>query len=93
MLLEKVSQLEDLCVKKEKFIQSNKMIVKFREGHISRLEKLHKEARGSFLPLEQDELFRDLEEELKTLREQVVIFDLRISTMQIILIATNQKSV
>ncbi|KAJ6661982.1 hypothetical protein lerEdw1_012829 [Lerista edwardsae] len=71
MLLEKVSQLEDLCVKKEKFIQSNKMIVKFREGHITRLEKLHKEARGSFLPMEQDELFRDLEEELKTLREQV----------------------
>ncbi|XP_066483811.1 kinesin-like protein KIF15 [Tiliqua scincoides] len=71
MQLEKVTQLEDLCVKKEKFIQSNKMIVKFREGHITRLEKLQKEARGNFLPKEQDELFRELEEELKILREQV----------------------
>ncbi|XP_061442512.1 kinesin-like protein KIF15 isoform X2 [Rhineura floridana] len=71
MLLEKVAQLEDLCVKKEKFIQSNKMIVKFREDHITRLEKLHKEARGSFLPKEQEEFFRELKEELKALREQV----------------------
>ncbi|KAH0627232.1 hypothetical protein JD844_002737 [Phrynosoma platyrhinos] len=71
ILLEKASQLEDLCVKKEKFIQSNKMIIKFREDHIARLEKLHKEAYGSFLPMEQEELFRELKEELKTLRDQV----------------------
>ncbi|XP_034986014.2 kinesin-like protein KIF15 [Zootoca vivipara] len=71
MLLEKVAQLEDLCVKKEKFIQSNKMIVKFREDHITRLEKLHKEAHGSFLPNEQEKLFGELKEELKILREQV----------------------
>ncbi|XP_042329319.1 LOW QUALITY PROTEIN: kinesin-like protein KIF15 [Sceloporus undulatus] len=71
ILLEKASKLEDLCVKKEKFIQSNKMIIKFREDHIARLEKLHKEAYGSFLPMEQEELFRELKEELETLRDQV----------------------
>ncbi|KAJ7322596.1 hypothetical protein JRQ81_018883 [Phrynocephalus forsythii] len=71
MLLEKVAQLEDLCVKKEKFIQSNKMIIKFREDHIARMEKLHKEDHGHLLPKEQEELFRELKEELKTLREQV----------------------
>ncbi|KAJ7413957.1 Kinesin-like protein KIF15 [Willisornis vidua] len=70
-LLEKVAQLEDLCAKKEKFIQSNKMIVKFREDHIVRLERLHKEAGGILLPKEQDDLLRDLREEVQTLREQV----------------------
>ncbi|XP_077160373.1 kinesin-like protein KIF15 isoform X2 [Paroedura picta] len=71
VLLGKVSQLEDLCARKEKFIQSNKMIIKFREDHITRLEKLHKEAHGSFLPQEQEAIFRELKEELRTLREQV----------------------
>ncbi|XP_038617426.1 kinesin-like protein KIF15 [Tachyglossus aculeatus] len=70
-LMEKVAQLEDLSIKKEKFIQSNKMIVKFREDHIVRLEKLQKEARGSFLPEEQDELLSELREEIRTLREQM----------------------
>ncbi|NXG32935.1 KIF15 protein, partial [Dromaius novaehollandiae] len=70
-LLEKVSQLEDLCAKKEKFIQSSKMIVKFREDHIVRLERLHKEAGGSLLPKEQDDFHNELREELKTLREQM----------------------
>ncbi|XP_063181438.1 kinesin-like protein KIF15 [Chroicocephalus ridibundus] len=70
-LLEKIAQLEDLCAKKEKFIQSNKMIVKFREDHIIRLERLHKEAGGSLLPKEQDDLLSELREELQTLREQM----------------------
>ncbi|XP_044534229.1 kinesin-like protein KIF15 [Gracilinanus agilis] len=70
-LLEKVAQLEDLSVKKEKFIQSNKMIVKFREDHIMRLEKLQKEARGSFMSEEQDKLLSELREEIQTLREQI----------------------
>ncbi|PKU38092.1 kinesin-like protein kif15 [Limosa lapponica baueri] len=70
-LLEKIAQLEDLCAKKEKFIQSNKMIVKFREDHIIRLERLHKEAGGSLLPKEQDALLSELREELQTLREQM----------------------
>ncbi|XP_037704775.1 kinesin-like protein KIF15 [Choloepus didactylus] len=70
-LLEKISQLEDLTLKKEKFIQSNKMIVKFREDQIMRLEKLHKETRGSFLPEEQDRLLSELRDEIQTLREQI----------------------
>ncbi|XP_019486523.1 PREDICTED: kinesin-like protein KIF15 [Hipposideros armiger] len=70
-LIEKVTQLEDLTLKKEKFIQSNKMIVKFREDQIMRLEKLHKESRGSFLPAEQDCLLSELRDEIQTLREQI----------------------
>uniref|UniRef100_F7H4T3 Kinesin-like protein KIF15 n=1 Tax=Callithrix jacchus TaxID=9483 RepID=F7H4T3_CALJA len=70
-LIEKVTQLEDLTLKKEKFIQSNKMIVKFREDQIIRLEKLHKESRGAFLPEEQDRLLSELREEIQTLREQI----------------------
>ncbi|KAG8521512.1 Kinesin-like protein KIF15, partial [Galemys pyrenaicus] len=70
-LVEKVTQLEDLTLKKEKFIQSNKMIVKFREDQIMRLEKLHKESRGSFLPEEQDRLLSELRDEIQTLRDQV----------------------
>ncbi|NXH60441.1 KIF15 protein, partial [Rhabdornis inornatus] len=70
-LLEKVAQLEELCAKKEKFVQSNKMIVKFREDHIVRLERLHKEAGGILLPKEQDDLLSDLREEVNILREQM----------------------
>ncbi|KAF4801341.1 Kinesin-like protein KIF15 [Turdus rufiventris] len=70
-LLEKVAQLEELCAKKEKFVQSNKMIIKFREDHIVRLERLHKEGGGILLPKEQDDLLRDLREELQILREQM----------------------
>ncbi|XP_045435436.1 kinesin-like protein KIF15 isoform X2 [Pipistrellus kuhlii] len=70
-LAEKVTQLEDLTLKKERFIQSNKMIVKFREDQIMRLEKLHKEGRGSFLPEEQDRLLWELRDEIQTLREQI----------------------
>uniref|UniRef100_A0A8C2SYL9 Kinesin family member 15 n=1 Tax=Coturnix japonica TaxID=93934 RepID=A0A8C2SYL9_COTJA len=70
-LLERIAQLEDLCAKKEKFIQSNKMIVKFREDHIVRLERLHKEAGGSLLPKEQEDLLSEMRKELQTLREQM----------------------
>lgn len=70
-LAEKITQLEDLTLKKEKFIQSNKMIVKFREDQIMRLERLQKEARGRFLPEEQDRLLSELRDEIQTLREQV----------------------
>ncbi|NXU42956.1 KIF15 protein, partial [Drymodes brunneopygia] len=70
-LLEKVAQLEELCAKREKFVQSNKMIVKFREDHIVRLERLHKEAGGILLPKEQEDLLSDLREEVQLLREQM----------------------
>ena len=36
-----------------------------------RLEKLHRESRGSFLPEEQDRLLSELRDEIQTLREQV----------------------
>ncbi|XP_069814462.1 kinesin-like protein KIF15 isoform X2 [Dendropsophus ebraccatus] len=71
VLLQKVAQLEDLCNKKEKFIQSNKMIVKFREDHISRLEKAHKEGRNSLSNNEQEDLIAEMKEELVVLKEQV----------------------
>ncbi|KAF2983913.1 hypothetical protein EK904_005272, partial [Melospiza melodia maxima] len=64
-LLEKVAQLEELCAKKEKFVQSNKMIIKFREHHIDRLERCHKEAGRMLLPKEQDDLLSDLREEME----------------------------
>ncbi|KAG8442830.1 hypothetical protein GDO86_011586, partial [Hymenochirus boettgeri] len=70
-LLQKVAQLEDLCNKKEKFIQSNKMIVKFREDHIARLEKVHREGRISLSNNEQDELIAELKGEIGALKEQV----------------------
>ncbi|KAM4705724.1 kinesin-like protein KIF15 [Rhinophrynus dorsalis] len=70
-LLQKVAQLEDLCNKKEKFIQSNKMIVKFREDHIARLEKAHKEERTFLSNKEQDDLIAELKEEILALKEQV----------------------
>lgn len=47
------------------------MIVKFREDQITRLEKLHKESRGSFLPEEQNRLLSELRDEIQTLREQI----------------------
>ncbi|XP_010214759.1 PREDICTED: kinesin-like protein KIF15 [Tinamus guttatus] len=71
ILLEKIAQLEDLCAKKEKFIQSNKMIVKFREDHIARLERLHAEAGGSLLPKEQEDFLSELRKEVQMLREQM----------------------
>ncbi|XP_048190606.1 kinesin-like protein KIF15 isoform X2 [Perognathus longimembris pacificus] len=70
-LAEKITQLEDLNLKKEQFIQSNKMIVKFREDQIMRLERLQKESRGSFLPKEQECLLSELRHEIQTLREQI----------------------
>nr|XP_033786331.1 kinesin-like protein KIF15 isoform X2 [Geotrypetes seraphini] len=70
-LLGKVAQLEDLCAKKEKFIQSNKMIVKFREDHIARLERIHKQPLGSVLSEDQNDLISELRHEMQTLKEQV----------------------
>ncbi|KAG9476015.1 hypothetical protein GDO78_002862 [Eleutherodactylus coqui] len=70
-LLQKVAQLEDLCNKKEKFIQSNKMIVKFREDHIARLEKAHREGQHSLSNNVQEDLIAEMKEELLHLKEQI----------------------
>ncbi|XP_033754388.1 kinesin-like protein KIF15-B [Pecten maximus] len=45
-LQEKILKLEELCNKKDKMLQSTKMIIKFRENHISRLEKTVKSKEG-----------------------------------------------
>ncbi|KAM5156745.1 kinesin-like protein KIF15 [Mantella aurantiaca] len=71
VLLQKVAQVEDLCSKKEKFIQSNKMIVKFREDHIARLEKSHRDGQASLSNNEQDRLIAEMKEELRVLKEQI----------------------
>ncbi|CAH2283214.1 kinesin KIF15 [Pelobates cultripes] len=69
--LQKIAQLEDLCNKKEKFIQSNKMIVKFREDHIARLERTLKDGRNSFSNNEQEDFISELKEEIRVLKDQI----------------------
>ena len=39
MLLDRVENLQKLCKQKDSFLQSTKMILKFRETHIANLEK------------------------------------------------------
>ncbi|XP_066546509.1 kinesin-like protein KIF15 [Amia ocellicauda] len=70
-LLQKVAQLEDAWAKKEKFIQSNRMILKFREDHISRLEKTLRESHGGLSDQESDAVVAQLKQEIQVLREQV----------------------
>ncbi|KAF7647426.1 hypothetical protein LDENG_00172690, partial [Lucifuga dentata] len=71
MLLEKVAQLEEAWTQKDKFIHSSRMIVKFREDHISRLEKKLKEGQGLMSDRESQALIDQLKEEIKILRDQV----------------------
>uniref|UniRef100_UPI00398F1ABE kinesin-like protein KIF15 isoform X3 n=1 Tax=Pristiophorus japonicus TaxID=55135 RepID=UPI00398F1ABE len=70
-LKEKIGQLKDVCAKKEKMLQSNKMIVKFRETNIARLEKLLKESQGDQPPDEKNTVIIELKEEIQTLKEQI----------------------
>lgn len=70
-LLQKVAQLEDAWAKKERFIQSTRMIVKFREEHIARLEKTLKESGRCLGSDEKDAMIDHLKQEIKALREQV----------------------
>nr|XP_015212336.1 PREDICTED: kinesin-like protein KIF15 [Lepisosteus oculatus] len=70
-LLQKVTQLEETWAKKEKFIQSNRMILKFREDHISRLEKSLKESQGGLSSQESEAAVSQLKQEIQILREQV----------------------
>ncbi|XP_067857923.1 kinesin-like protein KIF15 [Heptranchias perlo] len=70
-LKEKIGQLKDVCAKKEKILQSNKMIVKFRETNIARLEKVLKESEGNLPPDEKDAVIVELKEEIQTLKEQI----------------------
>ncbi len=44
-LLQRVESLQKICKRKDNFLQSTKMILKFRETHIANIEK--KEGSGS----------------------------------------------
>ncbi|XP_064641202.1 kinesin-like protein KIF15 [Lineus longissimus] len=63
LLHDKMSKLEDQCNKREKFLQSTKMIVKFRETHIVRLEK----------QLKEKELVADVDNEKKLLKDEIAV--------------------
>lgn len=71
VLLQKVSQLEEAWTQKDKFIHSSRMIVRFREDHISRLEKKLKAGQSFFSDIESETLIDQLKEEIRILRDQV----------------------
>lgn len=75
MLLQKVAQLGEALSQKDKFIHSSRMIVKFREDHISRLEKKLKEGEGFLTNNESQTVIDQLKEEIKILRDQVQIHE------------------
>ncbi|XP_073724476.1 kinesin-like protein KIF15 isoform X1 [Misgurnus anguillicaudatus] len=64
---EKISQLETAWAQKEKFIQSNRMILKFRDDHIAQLKKELQTGQRA----EPEEQNRQLQEEIRLLRDQV----------------------
>lgn len=71
VLLQKVAQLEEALTHKDKFIHSSRMIVKFREDHISRLEKKIKEGQCRLSTSDSQTMIEQLREEIKILRDQV----------------------
>ncbi|XP_030574853.1 kinesin-like protein KIF15 [Archocentrus centrarchus] len=71
MLLKKVTQLEEAWAQKDKFIHSSRMIVRFREDHISRLEMKLKAGENSLSDKESQALIDQLKEEIKILKDQV----------------------
>ncbi|XP_028821663.1 kinesin-like protein KIF15 isoform X2 [Denticeps clupeoides] len=68
VLQQKLSQLEEAWAQKEKFLQSNRMILRFREDHIARLEQQLKKMNPAKL---QDEQNEPLRQEIQLLREQL----------------------
>ncbi|XP_053191642.1 kinesin-like protein KIF15-B [Scomber japonicus] len=70
-LLKKVAQLEEAWTQKDKFIHSSRMIVRFREDHISRLEKKLKAGPGLLSDKDSQAHIDQLKEEIKILRDQV----------------------
>ncbi|CAB3988874.1 kinesin KIF15 isoform X1 [Paramuricea clavata] len=71
VLEEKVKKLEELCKKKDKFLQSTKMILKFRDAHIAKLEKSQKKNDCVITAGERDKEIEILREEIKILEEKV----------------------
>lgn len=74
VLLKKASQLEEAWTQKDKFIHSSRLIIKFREDHISRLEKKLKAECGTVADVESQALIDQLKEEISILRYQVELF-------------------
>ncbi|CAK6956990.1 kinesin-like protein KIF15-B [Scomber scombrus] len=70
-LLKKVAQLEEAWNQKDKFIHSSRMIVRFREEHISCLEKKLKAGPGLLSDKDSQAYIDQLKEEIKILRDQV----------------------
>ena len=69
VLQQKLAQLELAWAQKEKFVQSNRMIVRFREDHIARLEqKLNSEP---LLDQQNQTQLEQLQQEISILRDQV----------------------
>ena len=71
LLLKKVAQLEEAWTQKDKFIHSSRMIIRFREDHISRLEKNLKADESSLSAMHSQAVIDQLKEEIKILRDQV----------------------
>lgn len=71
VLLQKVAQLEEAWTQKDKFIHSSRMIIRFREDHIFRLEKKMKAGQGAMSDEESQALIHQLKEEIKILSDQV----------------------
>uniref|UniRef100_A0A8C6P826 Kinesin-like protein n=1 Tax=Nothobranchius furzeri TaxID=105023 RepID=A0A8C6P826_NOTFU len=71
MLLKKVAQLEEAWTQKDKFIHSSRMIIRFREEHISRLEKKLKAGQCLLSDVESQALIEQLKKEIKILSDQV----------------------
>ncbi|KAM4724426.1 kinesin-like protein KIF15 [Anableps anableps] len=71
ILLKKVAQLEEAWTQKDKFIHSSRMIIRFREDHISRLEKKLKVGQSSTTNAESQALIDQLKKEIKILGDQV----------------------
>lgn len=70
-LLTKVAQLKEAWAQKDKFIHSSRMIVRFREDHISRLEKKLKAGENLLSDKDSQALIDQLKEEIKILKDQV----------------------
>ncbi|XP_051740590.1 kinesin-like protein KIF15-A isoform X2 [Ctenopharyngodon idella] len=66
-LQQKVSQLEAAWAQKEKFIQSNRMILKFRDDHIAQLKKELQTGQRS----DAEQQSKELQEEIRLLRDQL----------------------
>ncbi|XP_028251152.1 kinesin-like protein KIF15 [Parambassis ranga] len=71
VLLKKLAQLEEAWTQKDKFIHSSRMIIRFREEHISRLERKLKTGQSLLSDGEAQAAIDQLNEEIKILRDQV----------------------